>query len=147
MSCAIFLGLGCTGLPYATGYTNLIFALLTFLSSLLFTNCRNVNGKLFGPEPPLPPPKSLDAFVANNNKANRVYINDGMNPVGFTASDASSEANFSRSVALGDLDGDGDLDAFVVNNSNSQANFVYINDGINPVDFTTNPASLAENEC
>ena len=33
----------------------------------------------------------------------------------------------STSVALGDLDGDGDLDAFVVNNG--QENRIYINDG------------------
>ena len=138
LSCSIFLGLGCTGMPYASGYTNLIFALLTFVSSFLFANCADVNGKLFGP---VGPPEPLDAFVANNNnQANRVYINDGMNPPGFTSNNDPDSMvmpmlmESSEGVALGDLDGDGDLDAFVVNNP--EANRVYINDGMNPHGFT-----------
>ena len=75
----------------------------------------------------------LDVFVANYNQANRIYINEGAGE--FTASaiivdDMGTEdmaTNFSQGVALGDLDGDGDLDAFVANYS--QPNRIYTQQG------------------
>ncbi len=73
----------------------------------------------------------LDAFVANtlyaaSDLANRVWINTGYG----TFEDSGQTLGDSRSygVAMGDLDGDGDLDAFVAN-AESQANKVWLNDG------------------
>ena len=73
----------------------------------------------------------LDAFVANNttgqaNPGNKVWLNDG-NGV-FTDSGQSLGMGPSFSVVLADVDGDGDLDAFVANSAN-QANKVWLNDG------------------
>ena len=76
----------------------------------------------------------LDAFVANassnsfvaktsNSQANRVWLNDGSGT--FTDSSQSLGSSGSRSVTLGDVDGDGDLDAFVANWK--QANRVWLN--------------------
>jgi len=70
----------------------------------------------------------LDAFVANYThsvKHNQVYLNDGtgvFSDTGQTLGDAAS-----LDVTLGDLDGDGDLDAFVANKSAS--NCIWENDG------------------
>ena len=70
---------------------------------------------------------NLDAFVVNSTQVNRVYLNDGAgNFTDANAYDAApSDTNLSRGVALGDLDGDGNLDAFVVNFN--QVNRVYLN--------------------
>ena len=62
---------------------------------------------------------SLDAFTVNWAasgkwpKANRLWLNDGIGT--FTDSGLSLGDGATRSVALGDLDGDGDLDAFTAN--------------------------------
>ena len=71
----------------------------------------------------------LDAFVANNSfpgQANKVWLNDGS--ASFTDSGQSLGAFISAQVSLGDVDGDGDLDAFIANSSN-QANRVWFNNG------------------
>ena len=71
----------------------------------------------------------LDAFVANpgdTNAPNRVWLNDG----GGNFSDSGNSLGDSQSfdVRLGDLDGDGDLDAFVAN-ADIDPNRVWLNDG------------------
>jgi hypothetical protein len=72
----------------------------------------------------------LDAFVANggiiNDDPNQVWLNDG-NGV-FSNPYAGLGTADSTGVDLGDLDGDGDLDAFVANQG-GQANQVWFNDG------------------
>ena len=73
----------------------------------------------------------LDAFVANGGFAHqgqRVWINDGSGH--FTDSGQDLGNHHSFGVALGDVDGDGDLDAFVVNGGFPDANNrVWLNDG------------------
>ena len=66
----------------------------------------------------------LDAFVANDNEANRVWFNDGQG--NFTDSGQSLGNSAGREIALSDLDGDGDLDAWV---ANIGPNRVWINQG------------------
>ena len=72
----------------------------------------------------------LDAIVANYGQANRVWLNNGGaqggTPGSFSDSGQSLGGANSYSVALGDVDGDGDLDVFVANNG---ANKVWLNDG------------------
>ena len=69
----------------------------------------------------------LDAFVANNGALgapNAVWLNDGSGS--FSPGGPGLGTADSRAVALGDVDGDGDLDAFVANDG---ANGVWLNDG------------------
>jgi len=55
----------------------------------------------------------LDAFVANYWQQSRLYVNDGTGSFSdATTSALPSLVDFDRAVALADLDGDGDLDAF-----------------------------------
>ena len=77
----------------------------------------------------------LDAFVANSDVdgplPDRVWFNDGAGI--FTRSVQSLGNTHSRDVALGDLDGDGDLDAIVVNSyfhsGQGEASRVWLNNG------------------
>ena len=72
----------------------------------------------------------LDAFVVNGfgrSEQNQIYINDGSGGFDNRLPSATAPANKSFEIALGDLDGDGDLDAFVVNRD--QANQIYTNNG------------------
>ena len=84
----------------------------------------------------------LDAFVATSFSqvgppANRVWLNDGSG--GFTDSGQALGSSSSYGVALGDVDGDGDLDAFV-GNSENQPNRVWLNDGLG--EFTDSGQAL-----
>ena len=75
----------------------------------------------------------LDAWVANGidqpngGQANRVWQNDGLG--NFTDSGQALGNSSSDDVALGDVDGDGDLDALVANGL-GQFNRVWKNDGL-----------------
>ena len=72
----------------------------------------------------------FDAFVSNGQyhsaKGNKVWLNDGHGT--FTDSGQSLGSSRSNHVALGDVDSDGDLDAFISNDS-AEANKVWLNDG------------------
>ena len=77
----------------------------------------------------------LDAWVANlanppsvTGEADRVWLNNG---TGVYIDSGQMLGNFfSRDVSLGDVDGDGDLDAWVaIADSGGQPNRVWLNDG------------------
>ncbi|SVE60176.1 uncharacterized protein METZ01_LOCUS513030, partial [marine metagenome] len=71
----------------------------------------------------------LDAYVANNNEGNRVWLNDGDGNYTDSGQDLkySTSHDNSYDVELGDVDGDGDLDAYVANYD--QGNRLWLNDG------------------
>ena len=76
----------------------------------------------------------LDAFVANTGgQANRIWVNDGGAQGGTAGRYSDSGQNLgsshSVSVALGDVDGDGDLDALIANRVTDEDNTVWFNDG------------------
>jgi hypothetical protein len=72
----------------------------------------------------------LDAFVTNgNNQPNKVWLNDGNGNFNYSGNNGHTLGNsYSHNADLGDLDGDGDLDAFVANYI-TQPNRVWLNDG------------------
>ena len=99
----------------------------TFASSGQFLGGETGNGVALGD---LDGDGDLDAFVANDfstfgPEANHVWVNDG---TGHFASGPVLGTSDGRDVALGDLDGDGDLDAVVCVLSPLSAN-VWINQG------------------
>ena len=61
----------------------------------------------------------LDVFVANYDQGNKVWLNNGSGNFTDSGQDLreNSSTDNSRGVDLADLDGDGDLDAFVANYS------------------------------
>jgi len=75
----------------------------------------------------------LDAVMGNTDLSssaslqNKAFFNDGTGSLG-TSSNFGTGSDNSRGVALGDVDGDGDLDVAVGNVSNEQ-NAVYLNNG------------------
>ncbi len=89
----------------------------------------------------------LDAFVTNADGANRVWLNQGGRQGGtlgtFADSGLALGMNYSEAVALADLDGDGDLDAFVANRG--QENTVWRNsDGLGTFFLVTQDAPLGD---
>jgi hypothetical protein len=87
----------------------------------------------------------LDVFVANagtsSTRTNEVWINNGAGV--FTNSHALLDNASSLSVALVDVDADGDLDA-VEGNAVGQANSIWLNNG--SAVFTRAPVSLGASE-
>lgn len=76
----------------------------------------------------------LDIVAGNCNETNRLYLNNGTpNPFdGVSGIDITSDAHHTVAIAVGDIDGDGDID-LVAGNRNRQANRFYLNNG------TSNP--------
>ena len=70
----------------------------------------------------------LDAFVVNDRQANKIWLNNGTGIFSDSGQslDVSVNSKISRDVALKDLDGDGDYDAFVVNDGEDK---VWLNNG------------------
>ncbi|MBN1147549.1 MAG: VCBS repeat-containing protein [Anaerolineales bacterium] len=72
----------------------------------------------------------LDAIVANAyDQAQTAWLNDGMGNFSQHPTTAAFGSGNSIAVALGDLDGDGDLDAVVANAESDQPETIWLNDG------------------
>jgi hypothetical protein len=65
----------------------------------------------------------LDTYLAVGSSGlaeDKIWLNDGHGT--FTESDLSLSTGFSSGIGLGDLDGDGDLDAFIAHGELGKAN-------------------------
>jgi len=72
----------------------------------------------------------LDLFIANtNNENNQLFRNDVGVFVEITTGDIVTDGGTSVGGVWGDYDNDGDLDLFVTNSSDIEANMFYENDG------------------
>jgi|GEM_PF-852056 len=77
----------------------------------------------------------LDAFLGNahatSGESNRLYLNEGNGRFIDASSRIPSHVDSTNCVALGDVDGDGDLDAFLANGgyTHGDPNRLYLNDG------------------
>jgi predicted nucleotidyltransferase len=71
----------------------------------------------------------LDLVVGNYTQTSRLYLNNGTaDPFGgVTGSDITTDAHWTYAVALGDVDGDGDLD--LVTGNQNQPGRLYLNNG------------------
>jgi len=91
----------------------------------------------------------LDAFLSNGTvgfpisfpQQNRLYLNDGTGVFSDATSRIPAREDFTSAIALGDVDGDGDLDAFIGNGYSNCPdgvvrdrwdfeNHLYLNDGV-----------------
>lgn len=83
----------------------------------------------------------LDALVVNHTGvAETVWLNDGTGSFTPHPTTPSFGAGNSQELALGDIDGDDDLDAIVANDTN-QSETVWLNDGLG--NFTAHPTTPA----
>jgi uncharacterized repeat protein (TIGR01451 family) len=86
----------------------------------------------------------LDAVVANKSgQAETVWLNNGLGDFTAHPTTPSFGADDSTAVSLGDLDGDGDLDALIAN-ANDEPETVWLNDGTGT--FTPHPTA-SEFDC
>ena len=81
----------------------------------------------------------LDIFVANNEEVfgeqNRLYLNNGNGVFSDDTSNIPFDHAWSVDIELGDIDGDGDLDAVISNDGNR--NYLYENNGTGLLCYAT----------
>jgi len=81
---------------------------------------------------------NLDAVVANDGTANRVYLGNGDGTFG-SGEDLPVSSQDSTSVTLADFDSDGNLDAFITNNGSED--LIYLGDGTGGFDGGSNASA------